>query len=354
MDSRLTAKVKNKYDVMRAERQAEKVRLKAELCEAVPQFREIEDEIRKCGIKYNRMILAGGKNSKEASVCLDADIQKLTEKKQQLLRENGYPEDYPNVAPSCPKCNDTGWINGARCNCFISETSKLSFEMSNIDPEGCESWGNFNDELYSDVIDEEKYGIKISPRSNIRKIKERCMRFTENIDDPDERNLMFYGHAGTGKTFTARCAAKELLKKGRTVLYRSAPDLFDTIGRYKAQAYKEGRFDDPGYSFIYNAEVLIIDDLGTESPTPARYAELLNILNARDENSRKRACKTIIATNISPSKLFEYYDERVASRIIGNFDRLVFIGTDIRITKAIEMAKSSEKGQADKTCLNES
>lgn len=180
------------------------------------------------------------------------------------------------------------------------------------------------------------------------------MRFTENIDDPDERNLMFYGHAGTGKTFTARCVAKELLKKGRTVLYRSAPDLFDTIGRYKAQAYKEGRFDDPGYSFIYNAEVLIIDDLGTESPTPARYAELLNILNARDENSRKRACKTIIATNISPSKLFEYYDERVASRIIGNFDRLVFIGTDIRITKAMEMAKSSEKVQADKTCLNES
>lgn len=335
MDNRLTAKVKNKYDAMRAERQAEKLRLQNELYDAVPQLREIEDEIRKCGIRYNRLALDGEIKPEEASLCLDADIQKLTEKKRQLLKENGYPEDYPNLAPSCIKCSDTGWINGKRCSCFINEIAKLSFEMSNIGPDCHENWDNFNEELYDDAIDEEKYGIKISPRSNIRKIKERCMRFTENIDDPDERNLLFYGHVGTGKTFVARCVATQLLSKGRTVLYQSAPDLFEAIGRYKVKAYKEGQFDDPGYSFIYGAEVLIIDDLGTETDTPARYAELLNILNSREEKNRKSACKTIIATNVSLKNLYENYTERVASRIIGNFDRLIFAGTDLRISKAL-------------------
>lgn len=354
MDSRLAAKVKKKYDEMRARRTAEKLLLETEIYDAVPQLKEIEEKIQRCGIKYNRMVLSGDKDPEEASSCLDAEIERLKKKRSELLTEKGYPSDYLKIEPYCPKCKDEGFINGVQCECFMGEISKLSFEMSNIDPEGLESWENYSEDLYSDAVNEEKYGMKISPRSNIKKIKESCMRFIHNIDEPNEKNLMFYGHAGTGKTFTAKCVAKELLKKGRTALYMSAPDLFDTIGRYKAKAYKEGRFDDPLYSFIYNTEVLIIDDLGTEASTPSRYAELLNILNSRDERNRKTACKTIIATNLSPSKLFEYYDERVASRIIGNFDRLIFAGDDIRITKAIETVKSAEKRRSEHTGLNES
>jgi CheY-like chemotaxis protein len=57
--------------------------------------------------------------------------------------------------------------------------------------------------------------------------------------------------------------------------------------------------------------------------------------NRRQMNNLSKACKTIISTNIGMKELYEYYDERVASRIIGCFDILRFIGEDIRRLKKI-------------------
>lgn len=83
----------------------------------------------------------------------------------------------------------------------------------------------------------------------------------------------------------------------------------------------------------FEVELLIIDDLGIEPSSPARYAELLTILNTRQINNLTRPCKTIISTNIGPKQLFEFYTERVVSRIVGYFDRLMFVGEDIRTLK---------------------
>ncbi len=126
------------------------------------------------------------------------------------------------------------------------------------------------------------------------------------------------------------CIAAEVIKQGITVLYQTSPVLFSTIAEFKQKAFRDGYFRDDAYDRIFDVELLIIDDLGTEPPSPARYAEFLTILDARRSNGLSRVCKTIISTNISPKELYDYYDERSASRIIGGFDMFRFAGEDIR------------------------
>jgi DNA replication protein DnaC len=195
---------------------------------------------------------------------------------------------------------------------------------------GDECFENFNELLYPDEVNQDKYGITISPRENINGIKGACIEFTKSIDDTNQKNLFFSGRTGVGKTFLSFCIARELINQGRTVLYLTAPMLFDIITEYKMKAFKDDNYNDDRYQSIFSVELLIIDDLGTEPLSDARYAELLNILNTRQARNATWACKTIISTNISPKKLFELYSERVASRINGLFERHLLAGKDIR------------------------
>ncbi|HEX2925369.1 MAG TPA: ATP-binding protein [Ruminiclostridium sp.] len=217
-----------------------------------------------------------------------------------------------------------------RCSCYRQQIINHLFSQSNISLNGNECFENFNEALYPDEINEAKFGIAVSPRENILNIKETCVDFINKIDDPNRKNLFFNGRTGVGKTFLSFCIARELINQGRTVLYLTAPMLFDIVTEHKMKAYREDDFTDDKYQSIFSVELLIIDDLGTEPLSDARYAELLNILNTRQSQNTVRTCKTIISTNIGPKKLYELYTERIASRIVGYFDRLVLAGKDIR------------------------
>ena len=253
--------------------------------------------------------------------------------------KSSYPSDYLEPEFECKSCKDTGFIETAsgmeKCSCYRQKYINHLFSQSNIKLLDEENFSRFNENLFPDTVDEEKYGIKISPRENIIKIRERALDFIESLDKPEEKNLFFCGFTGVGKTFMINCVAAELLKKGRTVLYQTAPVLFKTINDYRLMALKDNSVDDTGYSNIFSVELLIIDDLGTETPTAARYAELLNILTTRHKSNLSSPCKTIISTNIGINRLHEFYDERVASRIIGGFDLFRFAGEDIRMIKKL-------------------
>ena len=80
---------------------------------------------------------------------------------------------------------------------------------------------------------------------------------------------------------------------------------------------------------IENAQLLIIDDLGTEFATNLSVTELFNIINHRLNNEMS----TIISTNLAPKELERQYSDRLISRIYGNYTLLRFIGEDIRIQK---------------------
>ncbi len=311
---------------------------KADLYARFPRLMEIDSEISFIGIKYNRLILAANGSSSEILAELEHSLKFLSDEKNHILHINNISPDYFKPQYQCEKCCDSGYINDAagsqRCSCYKQQIINHLFARSNISLNGSESFKNFNEALYPEEVDQEKYGIPISPRQNIINVKKACQEFIIGIDNADCKNLFFSGRTGVGKTFLSLCIARELLNQGRTVLYLTAPILFDIITEHKMMAFKEENYNNDKYRSIFTVELLIIDDLGTETLSDARYAELLNILNTRQANNSLSACKTIISTNLGPKKLFDLYTERITSRIMGHFDRLVLSGRDIRSIKA--------------------
>ena len=97
--------------------------------------------------------------------------------------------------------------------------------------------------------------------------------------------------------------------------------------------YRFGKNDSFNYNDLLNVDLLIIDDLGTESLNNMKFSELFNILNTRLLNQNNHITKTIISTNLSLNNLFKTYDERIFSRLVGYYNICRFFGNDLRYNK---------------------
>ena len=129
----------------------------------------------------------------------------------------------------------------------------------------------------------------------------------------------------------SNCVANELLKKGKTVLYQTAPILLESVIDYKIK--KKKNTSDNIYKSVLEADLLIIDDLGTESLNSMKLSELFTILNTRILNLNNKITKTIISTNLDINDIFKHYEERIGSRIVGYYDIYCFFGDDLRFKK---------------------
>lgn len=133
-----------------------------------------------------------------------------------------------------------------------------------------------------------------------------------------------------GKSFLSSCIANEVLNQGKTVLYQTAPIMLDTIMDYR---FGKNNSSENIYNSLLNVDLLIIDDLGTESMNSMKLSELFNIINSRLLNSNNKVIKTIISTNLNLQDMFSTYDERIVSRIVGNYNICYFYGDDIRFKR---------------------
>ena len=122
-----------------------------------------------------------------------------------------------------------------------------------------------------------------------------------------------------------------LLKKGKTVLYQTAPVLLESVIDFKMNRQKNINTD--FYQSILDCDLLIIDDLGTESINSMKLSELFTILNTRILNLNNKITKTIISTNLNINDIFRNYEERIGSRIAGYYDNYYFFGDDLRFKK---------------------
>ena len=293
-----------------------------------PKLAKIINDINKTSIELSKSILAG---NTDITKTLTETLNKLKQEKLKILKDLNINSDFFEPEYECKKCNDTGYLttnNSIMCSCLKQKLINIQYNKSNIYNLEKENFNNFNDNLLSEKIDETKYNSKISPRENIKNIKNLAFRFIENFDDPNEKNLLFTGNTGLGKTYISNCIANELLKKGKTVLYQTAPIMLDAIIDYRF-----GKTNDFIYNNILNADLLIIDDLGTENLNGVKFTELFNVINTRLLNQNNHITKTIISTNLSLNNLFQNYDERIFSRLAGYYNICRFYGDDIRINK---------------------
>ena len=129
----------------------------------------------------------------------------------------------------------------------------------------------------------------------------------------------------------SNCIAQKLLENGKTVLYQTAPVLLESVIDYKMS--KDKNLIENIYQSVLNVDLLIIDDLGTESLNSMKLSELFTILNTRILNLNNKITKTIISTNLNINDIFNHYEERIGSRIAGYYDIYYFFGDDLRFKK---------------------
>lgn len=307
-----------------------KLEIKKQICyKKCPEIEQIDKELNLTAIKISKAIIYANKEDKLKYI---EEIKNITEslkqKKQKLMIENGFSNEYFYDVFNCKKCNDTGFINNQKCDCFKQKLINKAYDMSNISEIiKTENYSKFSLDYYSKQIDE-KNGI--SPYENMKLITRKCSLFVEEFDEKF-KNMVFYGDAGMGKTFLCRCIAKELLDKGKTVLYNTAFDLFNMLEKERFNKNEE-ETNKEVLSLIKNADLLIIDDLGTEFITSFSTTALFDIINGRILNKKS----TIISTNLSSDKMMEIYSERIVSRLYGEYDMIKFFGNDIRIIKKLK------------------
>lgn len=321
------------YENKRNKKIEESEKRKEDLYKNYPRFSEIDEKLSTLSISASKNLISS--SNFEYLDNLRKEIEKLKKEKKELLLSITNDENYLLPIYDCKLCNDTGYITDnyttKMCNCLKQQLFNIEYNKSNTFNIENHKFENFLSTFYSESVDKEKYNSDISPRENIEIIKKISYNFISNFDNPDEKNLLFTGNTGLGKTFISGCIANELLKKGKNILYQTAPVMLDTIIDYRF-----GKTDGSIYNNLLDADLLIIDDLGTECMNSMKFSELFNVINTRLLNQNNKITKTIISTNLNIQNLFKNYDERIVSRLIGNYNICRFFGDDIRLMKKMK------------------
>lgn len=294
---------------------------------AVPRIAQIQEEIASLSVAHakNRIL-----HKTDDHAAYEEEMNALKQERTQLLLKNGYTPDDLQLQYHCPDCQDTGMTKDGKCHCFIREIIHFLYHDSNLrnilEQENFQTFSyHYYADNYLDSITE------TTPKENMKKIVKISTNFIDNFGSVYD-NLIFYGATGVGKTFLTHCIAKELLDKAFSVIYLSAIQLFDFLAASQFSSKEAKAASAELVKHIYECDLLIIDDLGTEMTNSFTNTALFNCLNERHCKQKS----TIISTNLSIEELKNTYSERIFSRITSNFRLMKVIGKDIRVQKRLE------------------
>lgn len=295
---------------------------------AVPEIEDIDREIQSAGLSIVSLAVSAPLDMQAKIVALRDHQKSLQIRRKALLLENGFAEDELSMRYMCEDCQDTGVRGDRSCECFKRRLVMKAFEKSNLSQQlRNQSFKTFDFSLYSNEPDAQ-YGI--IPRVNMERIVEISKDFINSFERTD-KNLLFWGESGLGKTFLSTCIAKELIKKGFSVIYETTYQIVSLLEDYKFKRGTDLAELKSQAERLYDCDLLILDDLGAEFSTAYTNAALFDILNSRLITNKK----TIINTNLNMQELSDRYSERVISRIMGSYQALQFIGEDLRLKTSV-------------------
>ncbi|MDO5126882.1 MAG: ATP-binding protein [Eubacteriales bacterium] len=317
----------HEYEKTRLENKRRLQERTEEVYEKIPEIESLDRENKLAYLQAAKLRIAKDDASIAEANQLQEACRIRSKRKKSLLVSTGYAADYLDTIYQCKVCKDTGFIDGSRCRCFLTRIIDSLYLQSNLkNVLAQENFNTFSFEYYSKEIPS---GMSYSPYDNMMQIVKRSGEFINCFKKEDcfAGNILIYGETGLGKTFLTNCIAKELLDDGHSVFYLSANDLFESI---LAEYLLNRKTDlEDLYKYIYNTELLIIDDLGTELTNNFVASQLFEIVNKR--NLTKRS--TLISTNLSMKQLRDRYSERIMSRIIDNYIVFNIYGDNIRYQK---------------------
>lgn len=297
---------KNNVDVVKSifrQRQLEKSKLRDQYLDYLCQDEKFHTLSTELNVARLRVYQSGDADRISYQSALDTAQKNLDDyiAQHDIDRSILYPH------PDCDKCNDTGVVDGKYCECFVRELSRVKLnKLKN-------NFAKFSEN------DENYYKNNEKTLKNYKIIKNWC----ENYENNAIKNINLIGYTAVGKTYMLECVATYLLDMGVDVVFVTAFDFNNECKKYTfGQASKMDEY--------LNADVLIIDDLGTE-PNFKNITNdcLLNVLNTRLNNN----LSTLTSTNLTLDGILQRYGERTFSRLLNKrvSYNLLFEGQDARI-----------------------
>lgn len=310
------------YERLQADNRADLDKRIDEVYQSIPEMRELSESVSSLATNRYRQYL----RNKKAYELLDLskEIEEIKNKKERLLKEHGFPKDYMQMRYTCDDCKDTGYIDGEKCHCFKSKIVDLFFRDSNIS--NVLQNQNFS-KLDLNLYDNERIitNVGCTAYEYMKKVLLMCNTYVEDFDNK-KGNIIFMGNTGVGKTFLTNCIAKEIIDKYYSVLYFTATELFDKLSVAKMDKEAPAQIKELA-EYIYQCDLLIIDDLGVELTNSFTISQFFSIVNNRILADKA----TIISTNLSLNMLRDKYTERISSRIMSSYDIITLYGDDIRL-----------------------
>ena len=291
-----------------------------------PRLKELDDEASSLAFRIFNEVSDGTRAPDEVAQQLERELTRIANERTEILRADGKAPDYFSPPYVCDQCRDTGFSEGRMCSCLNTLLTEELFARSNLSERmRGQTFASMRSDIYSSAVHPQ---LGCSVREYMKNIRDICLDFTASFGT-SAQNLLFYGASGLGKTYYSSAIANELIQKGTAVLYMSAVELFATLQRKNFSSIPAEREEyDRLHQSLLTAELLILDDLGTEMITNFSLSELFSILNGRLLDQKPM----IINTNLDLTELKETYSERISSRLAGSFTLCHFVGDDLRLT----------------------
>lgn len=313
---RIKAEYSNKY--LKARQAADERRW--ELYLKSPRVKEIDGVLAGTGLEIMNIIKAGKEGTEERVAALKARNEGLLAERGEILRTLGFPEDHSDIRYECEKCSDSGYVDGRMCECMKRQLVLAGYESSGLGGLiRTQSFDNFSLDYYKDS----------GAYSSMEMFYSALRRFAEGFGKDTYRNYLLMGGTGLGKTHLSTSVAKSVIDRGFDVLYVTAVGM---IGDFEDKRFGDGEAEGRSVERYYTADLLIIDDLGTEVVNQFTLSCLYDVINSRINN---RKC-TFINTNLNKKEIESKYNERITSRLFGEYYPLPFVGTDVRKQKMMK------------------
>ncbi|MDU3520190.1 MAG: ATP-binding protein [Clostridium saudiense] len=248
--------------------------------------------------------------------------------------------DYDTPIKTCEKCGDPIQkdiviLNVLRRVPIVCSCRKKELEKKAIEDENKEKQIRLNSIFKNSLMDEkfkqctfENWNHDIGSE----KIFNICSKYASNFTKAKEDNLglMLYGEPGNGKTHAVSCIANYLMLRGIPTICVSINKMLERIKETYSSYGKEG--EETVLKSLSNADLLIIDDLGTEQKNEWSAAKIYNIMDSRYRNG----LPTIITTNINLKDLENMYQKRAYDRLMEMCTPVLSDGKSIRAQKGKE------------------
>jgi DNA replication protein DnaC len=290
---------------------------KEQLYALSPEIMQIDRELSAVGSSILEAALSSrGEELEQRIAALRESHKALRHRRDDIVESFGYPKDYSDVKYECGKCSDTGFTDKEMCSCMKEALAVARMEDSGIGSlMSAQSFDTFSLDYYSG-------GDREAVQRNYLLLR----RFAEEFHRGTSDSWLLTGPTGLGKTHLSTAVAKRVIQNGCDVVYTT---MFDLISAFERQRFGAGSGDDGTTDKYLEADLLILDDLGTEIVNQFTISVLYNIINSR----LNHRLSTIINTNLTAGELRDKYADRITSRLFGEYGLLLFKGRDVRAQK---------------------